>query len=133
MSRPAGATLTVEESMSLEADPNRLRELLENLFRNAVEHGGTDVEVKVDTLEWAQTERAEGTVSGFVVEDTGPGISDELDDIFAFGETTRDDGTGFGLGIVKQIAEAHGWSVTANEGDDGGARFEFSDVSELAQ
>jgi signal transduction histidine kinase len=35
------------------------------------------------------------------------------------------DKTGFGLSIVKQIAEAHGWSVSLIESTDGGVRFEF--------
>ena len=35
---------------------------------------------------------------------------------------------GFGLRIVRQIADAHGWDVRVTDGDDGGARFEFSGV-----
>ena len=48
--------------------------------------------------------------------------------VFELGHTGTDDGTGFGLAIVKDIAEAHGWSVRVTESDDGGARFEFADV-----
>jgi signal transduction histidine kinase len=41
---------------------------------------------------------------------------------------TSEAGTGFGLAIVREIAEAHGWAVAATEGDLGGARFEFTGV-----
>jgi signal transduction histidine kinase len=42
--------------------------------------------------------------------------------------TSREGGTGFGLSIVRRIAEAHGWSVRVTESDSGGARFEFDGV-----
>ncbi|MFC6794882.1 ATP-binding protein [Halobaculum halobium] len=44
--------------------------------------------------------------------------------MFDRGHTTADDGTGFGLAIVAEIAGAHGWSVRVTEAADGGARFE---------
>jgi PAS domain S-box-containing protein len=102
----------------LVADPDRLKQLLENLVRNAVEHGGDDVTVRVGT-----------TPSGFYVEDDGPGIPDaERDRVFDSGYSTSTDGTGFGLNIVEQIATAHGWTVAATTGEDGGARFEVTGV-----
>jgi signal transduction histidine kinase len=45
--------------------------------------------------------------------------------VFESGETFSVDGTGFGLAIVEDIAEAHGWRVELAESDSGGARFEF--------
>ncbi|OYR57107.1 hypothetical protein DJ71_26370, partial [Halorubrum sp. E3] len=66
---------------------------------------------------------------GFYVEDDGPGIPEaERDDVFESGHTTAEDGTGFGLAIVREIVEAHGWSVAVAEGAAGGARFEFTGV-----
>ncbi|MFB6281183.1 MAG: sensor histidine kinase, partial [Haloferacaceae archaeon] len=66
---------------------------------------------------------------GFYVEDDGPGIpAEERETAFDAGYTTADDGAGFGLAIVSEIAEAHGWSVAATEGTEGGARFEFTGV-----
>ena len=110
------ATLSVEDA-AVDADPDRLRELLSNLFRNAIEHAGADVRIRVGPLDLA---------AGFFVEDDGPGIPpDQRDRVLERGFTTEDDGTGFGLAIVEQIARAHGWSVSITDGEDGGARFVF--------
>jgi signal transduction histidine kinase len=49
--------------------------------------------------------------------------------VFESGYTTDDDGTGFGLAIVDQIASAHGWTPEVTESDAGGARFEFGGVA----
>ena len=112
----AAADLAVEGG-TVDADRDRLRELLTNLFRNALEHGGRDVAVRVGPLDFAD---------GFYVEDDGPGIPpDDRDSVLERGYTTADDGTGFGLAIVAQIAEGHGWSVSITDGSEGGARFEF--------
>jgi signal transduction histidine kinase len=112
------ATLRIRTDRQIQANPIRVRQLFENLFRNAVEHGGEDVTVTIGDLP-----------DGFYVEDDGPGIADEdRDQIFEMGYTTGQ-GTGFGLNIVERIATAHGWQVEATEGNDGGARFEFTDIS----
>ena len=104
------------------ADRGRLLELFENLFRNAVEHGGEGVSVTVSTLP-----------DGFAVEDDGPGIPGGAgDDVFDRGFTSTEDGTGFGLAIVREIAEAHDWRVEAVPSEGGrGARFEVTGASIL--
>jgi len=48
--------------------------------------------------------------------------------VFAHGYRSDQDGTGFGLSIVRHVAEAHNWDVALTEGRDGGARFEFTAV-----
>ena len=113
----ADAALRVEGDLgSVDADESRLRELFENLFRNAVDHAGAGVAVTAGPLD----DRA-----GFYVADDGPGIpSDDRDQVFSRGFTTASDGTGFGLAIVRDIAEAHGWTVSVHEAAGGGARFE---------
>ena len=66
---------------------------------------------------------------GFYVEDDGPGIPEEnRTDIFDSGYSTTGEGTGFGLSIVKRVAEAHGWDITVTESEVGGARFEITGV-----
>lgn len=111
----ASATLTIDSSTDVEADRRRLMQVFENLFRNAVEHGGEGVTVSVGTLE-----------DGFYVEDDGPGFSDVNEkEIFEAGVTTTADGTGFGLSIVETIVLAHGWTIEATEGRESGARFEI--------
>jgi signal transduction histidine kinase len=110
------ATLEVDDDVVVRADRTRLQQLLENLYRNAVEHGGADVTVATGSLD-----------GGFYVEDDGPGIPpDEREAVFESGYSTAEDGTGFGLQIVEQIADAHGWRVRVTAGDDGGTRFEVT-------
>ncbi|MFB6353034.1 MAG: nitrogen regulation protein NR(II) [Halobacteriales archaeon] len=117
MVETADASLEVATDRPLEVDPGRVRHLFENLFRNAVVHAGDDAGVTVGTLD-------DG--AGFYVEDDGPGVpADERDRVFEVGYTSHDGGTGFGLAIVRRVAEAHGWRVSVAEGSAGGARFEF--------
>lgn len=112
------ATLQVDLEREIRADPSRLQQLFENLVRNAIEHGGEGVIVTVGGLD-----------DGFYIEDDGSGIpADEGDEVFEAGYSSNPDGTGFGLKIVKQVAEAHNWTVTATDGTDGGARFEITGV-----
>jgi signal transduction histidine kinase len=51
--------------------------------------------------------------------------------MFEAGRSGEDMSTGFGLSIVEQIAELHGWTVDLTDGSDGGARFEFRDVESM--
>ncbi|MFC6757785.1 PAS domain S-box protein [Halomicroarcula sp. GCM10025894] len=112
--------LAVADPPVLDCDPDRAVELLENLFSNAVTHGGgteaDPVTVTVGALP-----------DGFYVADDGTGIPDGTAEmVFESGFTTAEDGTGFGLEIVQTIADAHGWHVDVTESESGGARFEFS-------
>ncbi|MBP1954392.1 PAS domain S-box-containing protein [Halarchaeum rubridurum] len=110
--------LDVDGEPTVEADPARLQQLLENLFRNAHDHGGDDVTVRVGLDD-----------GGFYVADDGPGIPpEERADVLETGYTTSNDGTGLGLKIVSEIADAHGWDLTIAESAAGGARFEIGGV-----
>ena len=60
-------TLEIDSSGTISAERGRACELLENPFENAVEHAGTDVTVRIGTIEAADE-------SGFCVEDDGTGI-----------------------------------------------------------
>ena len=109
--------ITKSANFELDADPERLQQLCENLFRNAVEHGGQSITVTVSGL---------GDEDGFAIEDSGNGIPAAVrDTLFDPGVSSRPDGTGFGLSIVAEIVEAHGWSIEATDGSTGGARFEI--------
>ncbi|MFC7018826.1 MULTISPECIES: PAS domain-containing protein [Haloarcula] len=112
------ADLEIDDDMPVvSGDDGRLIQLFENLFRNAIEHGGNDVTVTVGLLPDSE---------GLYVEDDGTGIpTDRQETVFDHGVTTNTDGTGFGLSIVSDIAKAHGWTVRVTDGTDGGARFEF--------
>ena len=114
------AELTVVESRPILADESRLCQLFENLFRNAVVHGGPTVTVQAGLLDESM---------GFYVEDDGSGIpSDERESIFDRGHSSAENGTGLGLFIVEAIVEAHEWKITATESARGGARFEITDL-----
>ena len=110
------ATIEIVDEMTFQADPGRLRHVFENLFRNAVEHGGSDVTVRVGCH----------NELGIYVEDNGPGIPvEKRDEVFEPGHSSAQGGTGFGLTIVNRIVEAHGWELSVADGTEGGARFEF--------
>ena len=110
------ATITVEDELLFRADPSPLHHVFENLYRNADEHAGADVTIRVGAL-----------ADGFYVADDGPGL--EGTDVF----DDADDGPGLGLRIVRQMVGAHGWEVRAVESSDGGARFEITGVDVVAR
>lgn len=115
------ATVENETTAVVRADRGRLRQVLENLIRNAVEHAGPAVTVRVGDLE-----------VGFYVEDDGPGIpEDRREQVFEHGHSTAPDGNGFGLTIVEQIAEAHDWTVRVTGSASGGARIEITGVDRV--
>jgi signal transduction histidine kinase len=142
-----GDGLTVTDDLALDADPERLKRILENLFRNSIEHAGegspddNPIEASLpsagESADDADDAATDGdTVSitvgaldddaGFYLADDGPGIpEDERDDVFEAGVSGAEMGSGLGLAIVRRIAQAHGWTVSVTEAADGGARFEF--------
>ena len=129
------ATLAVESSPGqIVADRARLVELLENLFRNSVEHSTTGDQTAGEGQYTGVTVEVGPLLdgSGFYVADDGPGIPEpDRAVVLDHGYSTREEGTGYGLSIVTQIAEAHGWSITVSESDSSGARFEFSGVDSV--
>ena len=109
-----------DDSLAVEADPERLRTLLENLFTNSVEHGAT----AADAGAADHTTVTVGPLSdGFYVADDGPGFEMDPEEAVEYGISSDPSGTGFGLAIVREIAAAHGWSLAVT--DDDGVRFAF--------
>lgn len=105
------------ESLPVHADAAQLRQVIWNLVRNAVQASGADAPVRVRVSK--ERERA-------VVEviDRGPGIPEEMRDrIFDAFVTTRSQGIGIGLAVVKQIVDAHGARVDVVENEGGGTTF----------
>jgi len=114
----ANATLVTGIDQTVLADESRLKQLFGNLVRNAIEHGNDSVTVAIGELD-----------GGFYLEDDGPGIPEnERDEVFDAGYSTSTDGTGFGLAIVREIADAHDWEIAVTESGTGGARFEIIGV-----
>lgn len=113
--------LEFDTTTTIEADKSRLKQLVENLLRNAIDHGNDDTTVTVGTL-----------ADGFYVADDGPGIpEDERTKVFESGFSTSDSGTGFGLAIVKEIVEAHGWEIDVTDAESGeGAQFEITGIED---
>lgn len=129
---------------TVRCDPNQIQRLLENLFRNAVEHGCANPDRRQDAGEPGSTDSPGVTVTveplrsdrgepggGFAVEDDGPGIPEaDREKILEMGYSTATEGTGLGLAIVSEIVEAHGWELSVTEGATGGARFEVRNVDQ---
>jgi signal transduction histidine kinase len=112
------ATIETRTTATISADEDRLHQLLSNLLRNAIEHAGPDVTVRVGDLP-----------DGFYVEDDGPGIpEEERETLLEWGTSSYLHGAGLGLSIVMEVADAHGWSQSLVGSDEGGARFEFHGV-----
>jgi signal transduction histidine kinase len=94
------------------ADRGALFTLLKNLLENAIQHtpAGTLVSVEVDSTSMA-------------VRDWGPGVpQDQMSSIFARfwrGPHRRDKGAGLGMAICQEIAQAHGWTLTASRAQPG--------------
>jgi signal transduction histidine kinase len=115
------ASLRVEGDLgTVETDASRLRELLANRLRNAVEHAGPGIAIRV-------VRRADTVY----VADDGPGVPASLrETIFDHGYSTTPGGTGYGLAIVGPIADGHGWTLSVTDSDDGGAQFELRGLSD---
>ncbi|TKX76013.1 PAS domain S-box protein [Halorubrum sp. GN11_10-6_MGM] len=144
----AGPELVVAGDARVYGDRGRLRQAFENLFRNASEHavtgdgeadrpngGGSepDAEAEGSDAETGESDAAgrdgtddglsvlvTATDAGFLVADDGSGIDPgDRDSVFDSGFTTQADGTGYGLDIVREVVESHGWTVELRRDADG--------------
>jgi two-component system sensor histidine kinase BaeS len=118
----AGVTLTSVggELPEIDADPLRVRQVLDNLVANAVRHTPAGGEV---TIRLMRDERA----IVVAVEDSGRGIpEDQLDTLFdRYSRSADSGGSGLGLAIAKSLVEVHGGSIEAANAGEQGAVIRF--------
>ncbi|WP_200530623.1 GAF domain-containing sensor histidine kinase [Halorubrum sp. LN27] len=117
--RTRNATLSVDiaPETTVLADEMRLQRLFENLFRNSVEHGGSDVSVTVT-----------GDTHGFTVADDGPGLPPAVVEALTAADVENVKSFGLGLLVVQRVVSGHGWDLTVDSSADG-TRFEVDDVN----
>lgn len=114
MARNAGIQIQVFHTSFVQwrADPSALFVLLKNLIENAIQHSHEGSEVRVEVSD-----------AKITVRDWGAGATEEelahMFERFWRGVHRRDHGAGLGLAICKEIAQAHGWTLTALRADSG--------------
>jgi two-component system OmpR family sensor kinase len=114
-------SLTVDRPVHVRGDAARLRQIVDNLLRNASVHTppGTPVHVAV---------ACRGPVAVLTVADEGPGLDAEhaarvFDRFYQGDEARTGEGTGLGLAIVAALAQAHGGRATLDTTPGQGATF----------
>lgn len=115
-----------DEPLPVLADAAQLRQLLLNLFVNALDvssHGDViEVEVQPDLAVSRLADEASDGQAVLTVSDRGCGLPKELGDrIFEPFVSTKETGIGIGLSICKRIVEDHGGKITAQPRDGGGS------------
>jgi signal transduction histidine kinase len=117
--------LEAAEEVVVAADPERLRQTLENLFGNAIQHSPGDAPINVVV---SGQQRADGAWGVLDVRDEGPGIPPErlprIFERFVAGE--RSHGLGLGLYLARRVAVAHGGDLTVESPPGQGAHFTLS-------
>ena len=117
--------ISLEQNLpAIEGDPTQIQQVLINLVRNAFDAmRGTPPSGR--KVEIATNYNGDGTIC-IAVRDYGSGISEPTRErLFEQFFTTKEEGLGMGLAIVRSIVEAHGGSIAAENADGGGARFRF--------
>ena len=117
-------TVSVSEDVAeILAEPIQIQQVVINIVRNALEAMDGAPDARVDI-------RAQSVSGGLVmisIEDNGPGIDrDVADQLFRPLASSKSTGMGLGLSICKTIVEAHGGTIEAMPGDNGGTRFVFT-------
>lgn len=110
---------TPEKSIEFCGDQDQLEQVFINLIKNAIEAlDGQEVKRII-----VQLESRDSNVI-FRIRDSGPGVPPELrDQIFIPFYTTKEEGTGIGLSLCRQIIYQHGGNLRANFPEEGGAEF----------
>jgi len=116
-----GLTLDVDDSLTLEADPDLMSQVLINLIRNAGQAARGHAEAPHVWLGFSRTRAGRVQIE---VGDNGPGVPEALrQDIFLPFFTTKQEGTGVGLSLARQVVLAHKGSIGVSDRAGGGALF----------
>ncbi len=123
--RDGSIDVRADNELVVQADPDALRQALENLLANALKHSPDGVPA---VLEVSEEETRDGKTAVIEVRDKGPGIAPELlprlFDRFASGSGSE--GLGLGLYLARGIVEAHGGTLTADSRPGKGASFRLA-------
>lgn len=118
-------TSLAKQLPEVEGDPVQIQQVLINLVSNAFD-AMAETPAKSRKVEIKTVRDDAGTVC-VSVRDHGVGIQEEARErLFEQFFTTKEDGLGMGLAIVRSIIEAHGGSIAAEDVDGDGARFYFT-------
>jgi nitrogen fixation/metabolism regulation signal transduction histidine kinase len=105
----------------VEADIGRIRQILHNLIRNAIEALENSIDGCIE-VSLSAAEVRDVDVVEIIVADNGPGFkTDSVSQVFDPYVTTKPKGTGLGLAIVKKLVEEHAGTIHAENRKDGGA------------
>jgi two-component system sensor histidine kinase MtrB len=124
--RSQGFSVSVDDGLpDVEADPDRIAQVLANLLTNANKYAHESADVKLAATRV-------GDEIEFAVSDNGPGLGEEeLEHVFdrfwraQSGETQEVGGTGLGLAIAKSLVDLHGGAISATSAQGEGATFRF--------
>lgn len=106
------------DTLRLDADPDLVAQALLNMLRNAIRVTSDRDEAMIRLT----IQRAAQGRTMIEVCDNGPGIPIDLrEDIFLPFYTTHQGGSGVGLSFARQVALAHGGTITAGDAPEGGA------------
>lgn len=101
---PSSVRLLTSNLHIVAGSPQRIEQIFQNLFTNAVEHGDA-TEIRVEG-KW------ESTGYCIYISNNGKPIPcDVRDKIFDRSFTTKQNGRGLGLAIIKKLVDAHGWDI----------------------
>ncbi len=119
---PLALTLDLDPGLpAIEADPGRIRQLMHNLIRNALEAMEHQQEEELTIATHLRVGSGADVVE-ITVADNGPGFAAEIaEQIFDPYVTSKPKGTGLGLAIVKKLVEEHGGQISAQNAERGGA------------
>jgi two-component system, sensor histidine kinase ChiS len=111
----------VLEHLPVMGDEQKLREVLQNLISNALEHASAVVKVEARVLA-----RPDGPVAKMVVQDDGKGLAEDQLHLVFDRYRHGPGGTGLGLAICKDFVELHGGEIWAERPPEGGCAFVFT-------